>query len=71
MAARRHGGTGNGSKVRMYTRHTNAPMTVFVPQETVVDIGGRFVKIVGFLLIILARLENSGMVARRHGDAVC
>ena len=34
-------------------------------------IGGRFVNIVGFLLIIFVRLESSGMVARRHGDAIC
>ena len=36
------------------SRHTSAPMMVFVPEGTGVATGGRFVKMFGFLLIILA-----------------
>ena len=34
-------------------RYANAPMIMFVPEETVVATKARFVKIVGFFLIIL------------------
>ena len=37
-------------------QYTNAPMTVFVPEGTVMATCTRFVKILGILLIILAKL---------------
>ena len=61
-------GTGSYS-FEVIPRYTNAPKIVFVTEGIVVAKGERFVKILGFLLIIRAS-HNSGMhsVAARFGN---
>ena len=61
---------GPGLQILQSIRPTNATMKVLLPEREVVATGGRFVKNVWVLLIILARLcglTRWAVLARRQG----